>query len=220
MADDSSFRAHPIRIVAGGLMIAGAVLPFLFEPFLSTPLLSGSLLSSLLFAAALALLALGSTSVTARRPLGTAALLVLAAWVVVVAIVPQATFRGVGQPSAAELGAFRAFEYVDIGVRFLVGLVAVIQIARSDAVPRPWRWAPTWVLAAVTVTWLLQALAAATTRDGASAGVAVAAVLDGIARVGGVILLGVLAIALPDGSRTAPAAVTAQADARPEPSSP
>ena len=79
-------------------------------------------------------------------------------------------------------------------------LKGVMQIARLGAVPAPWNWVPAGMVAALTVTWLLlQVLGGGSaTTYGPNLVAWLLMGLDGLARIGGTILLGVIAIVLAD----------------------
>jgi hypothetical protein len=93
-----------------------------------------------------------------------------------------------------------SFAYADSFVQFALALVAVMQIARLGAVPAPWNWVPAGVVAALTVTWLLlQVLGGGSaTTYGPNLVTWLLMGLDGLARIGGTVLLGVIAIVLAD----------------------
>jgi len=197
MEQRSSFQAAADAklawIVGGSLLAASAVVGLVLQPV--TALVSGGdLVASILFASGLVVFAIGlrgSGSVTARRPLGTAALLVLAAWTLLVSILGVALFS-----TDLPLGALLGFGYVDSLIRFAAALVAVVQIARAGTIRRPWNWAPGWLLAAATALWLIQQALGAS--GGQSAGTVAPLVwtLEGIVNFGGPVFLGVVAIVL------------------------
>lgn len=89
-----------------------------------------------LFSAAMIVFAIGGArggSVVARKPLGMAALVVAAVWPLVTAIPNVATLIGFG----GDVGYV-----VRMAIEIAVGLVAVIEIVRSGAVPGWPRWIP------------------------------------------------------------------------------
>ena len=147
----------------------------------------------LAWAAGVLVLALGTPSVTAHRPLGTAALVGLGIWTVGAAIV-----RGILNREVAGVGGNLApvivASWVDIVGSLLLAIVAVVQIGRIEAVRRPWRWAPAWVLGIVTAEWLLGQLIGLV--GGAAVGPYVALGLGGLLNIGGTLVLGILAIGL------------------------
>lgn len=177
----------------------------------------GGALGPVLFAASLLVFAFGirgSGSVTARRPLGTATLTLLAAWVLLDPAL-SAIFRS--ELSGDVLpAALTVFSTVDPYVQFALALVAVTQILRSGAVPAPWNWAPAWALAALTLSWLVSAIVAAGTPAESDMTAIVAVVtVDGLVRASCAVVLGVLAIVLADRSRrTVAQPVPAPSDVR------
>lgn len=66
--------------------------------------------------------------------------------------------------------------------------------------PAPWKWVPTWIVVAVSVSWLLLQLVGggSATVFGPNLVTWILMGLDGIARIGGTVLLGVIAIVLAD----------------------
>lgn len=186
-------------VIGGALLIATVVV--------STPLswyFGGGVIKAVLFAAALLVFAFGirgSGSVTGRRPLGTAALVVLAAWVLI-----RRVAWGLPWVNAVGTEVLMDVSYVDSVVQLTAALVAVVQIGRAGVIPRPWQWAPAWALGAVVVPSLLGLLLLAV---GATQGVLgltmFVSALDGLARTAGPVFLGVLAIVLGDRVGRAPA---------------
>lgn len=97
----------------------------------------------ILWAAAVLVFAIGSAShdsVTARRPLGTIALILLALWSPAMRVI--GLFQDPTNPTPIV-----PWE-VTILVPLALSLVAVVQIARAGVVPRRWRWMPTIALGA------------------------------------------------------------------------
>lgn len=114
--------------------------------------------SGLLFAAALVLFAVGlghGGSVTARRPLGTSALIAFAIWDFVrpwlMGLIPY--------PGTDDSGYFSTMRMLAITgevISLILLVIAVTQIGRLRVVPRPWNWAPLWALAVVVLGQVLQ----------------------------------------------------------------
>jgi hypothetical protein len=185
-------------IVGGALLIGSVALRLILQP--AAPLIfGGSVIAALLFSGALLIFAFGirgSGSVTARRPLGTATLSALAAWILLVTVVNDAIFAAT-MPSETLM----VFGYIDSFVQFVFALVAAVQIARAGVVPYPWNWAPGWMLAAVAVPWLLSQALAVGDSSQMTEWITVVIALDSAARVGGPIFLGVLAIVLANRAR-------------------
>jgi hypothetical protein len=165
-------------------------------------LFGGETLRSALFAAALLVFAIGirgSGSVTARRPLGTVALILLAAWLLL-----GSTLNAVFSTFATDAvpGVLLGFGYVDSFVQFALALVAVMQIGRLRVVPTPWNWVPAWALAAVSLSWLvIQLLGLVLGAQGNTLLTLYILNMDSIVRSASVVLLGVLAIVLADRAR-------------------
>jgi hypothetical protein len=183
--------AQQTWIVGGSLLLATVVITVTFQ---SVPSFfpGASFISIGVFSAALLVFAFGLSgagSITARRPLGTSALSALAIWTLLAPIL-SLFFT----PADYDQGLTLAWGYIDSVVRFLLALVAVIQIARAGVVPRPWNWAPTWVLAAVAGSWLLQLISVTVlSRDVASISGALMS-LDILTNFAGAVFLGVVAI--------------------------
>ncbi len=150
---------------------------------------------TLLAAAALVVFAIGfgaAGSVTARRPLGTIALLALAAWEVLSPLL-WTVFAGI------LIGAsFESLSTLDILTRVLsliFAMIAVWQIVRVAVIPRPWNWAPLWALAAFVAAQVLPYLAEATgIRDQET--LVLMHGFAGVVLLAGNLFLGVLAIML------------------------
>jgi hypothetical protein len=133
-------------------------------------------------------------SVTARRPLGTIALLLLAVWLLVG---DTLLFSDYVNPGLALI-----LGYTNSFIQFSVALIGVVQIARAPVVPRPWNLAPAVVLATSTFTWLLLQLVStfisAWPAGGPSAWIVVLIIFDTLASIGGLMVLGLIAIILAD----------------------
>ncbi|MET0844465.1 MAG: hypothetical protein ABWY23_11485 [Mycetocola sp.] len=191
--------------VGGVLLLATVVLgTALAQP---GPLLfGGGLIATLCFSASLIVFAFGirdSESVTARHPLGTIALILLAVWVVVGLVATDVFGSSVSADTLSP--ALVVFSYVDPYLRFALALIAVIQIGRARVVPVPWNWAPAWALVAVTVPWLASTIiVAATTGGSAIRTLLFLSSVDTLARVGSAVFLGVVAIVLADRSLRPP----------------
>lgn len=107
-----------------------------------------------LFAAAGILFVIGvgrAGSVTGRRPVGTAATILL-----VLAPVTQSYWYGfvpndVTNPNTVEdISTLIMMTYY--GIVLALAIISVVQIARAKVVPSPWRWAPLWVLIWTPIT--------------------------------------------------------------------
>ncbi|MDT0158053.1 hypothetical protein Q9R19_10505 [Microbacterium sp. ARD32] len=147
-------------MLGGGLLTASALLHLWAT---SVPGAGGfEFVPDLLFTAGLVVFAIGlgaSGSVTARRPLGTVALIALAVWLPAAPllqelIVPSNPMGDMvdGNAGAQLIGMVGiSTEVVSLGL----ALIAVVQIGRIGVIPHAWRWAPLWALAAVVAMRLL-----------------------------------------------------------------
>lgn len=146
-------------MLGGGLLAASALLGLALRSFLlpGLPFLS---LSDALFAAGAVILAIGlgsAGSVTARRPVGTTAIIALAAWLLVASPLQQLLLPmevSFDDP-AGRGGYFQLVNLVGITVEFVslvLAIIAVVQIGRTGVVPKPWAWAPLWALGVVVVS--------------------------------------------------------------------
>lgn len=182
----------------GGALLLTTVVIGVAQPALSLIPLGGSIRPTL-FSAALLVFAFGirgSGSVTARRPLGSIALTALAAWLLLGSVLQDiiaSTFSNDSLPTG-----LMAFGYVDSYVKFALALVAVVQIARAGVVPAPWKWVPAGVVGAASVSWLLIEIVSVGSTQGFGLGTVALLSVDALVRVGGTVLLGVLAIVLAD----------------------
>jgi len=184
----------------GGVLLLVSVVFGVAAQSVTTLIGAGGVIRVVVYAAALLVFAFGlrgSGSVTARRPLGTAALTVLAVWLVLGQVFSSVLIAAF--PHDSPPGSLLQFGYIDPFVQFAAALVAVIQIARAGVVPAPWNWAPAWALVAVSVPWLLtQVIAAGDTQQSALTPIILIGALDGLIRVGSALFLGVLAIVCGD----------------------
>ena len=182
----------------GGALLLTTVVIGVAQPALSLIPLGGSIRPTL-FSAALLVFAFGirgSGSVTARRPLGSIALTALAAWLLLGSVLQDiiaSTFSNDSLPTG-----LMAFGYVDSYVKFALALVAVVQIARAGVVPAPWKWVPAGVVGSASVSWLLIEIVSVGSTQGFGLGTVALLSVDALVRVGGTVLLGVLAIVLAD----------------------
>ena len=181
------------------MFLATVVLSAAFQP----NFIGADFARNALYAAALLVFAVGirgGGSITARRPLGTVTLVVLAALILFMPIAEGIIFSG-EHPSNSLL----AFGYTNSFAQFALALIAATQIARAGVVPRPWNWLPLWILAAVSVLWFVQQIAAGNLAPETIPLILTTARLDGLVRNGASAFLGVLAIVLatrPDSPRT------------------
>lgn len=179
-----------------GLIICGAAaavrgaFPGLFPSFTLTLVGVGA------FAVSLILIGVGlsrDSSVVGRRPLGVVAMLVLAVW-------PVFSLFLVPLPAAAPPPGdplLLVYGITSLLVPLAASAVAALEIARARVVPSPWRWAPSWALAAVVAVNVLAQglmLVAGPERVQHFAGLIIA--LETMAFSAAVVGLGVLAIVL------------------------
>ena len=95
-------------------------------------------------------------SVVARKPLGIAAMGVVAFWPLVTTTVSALLTALIPGPDDRLL----MWGYASVLITFAAGLIASLEIARSGAVPSPWNWAPLVALGVQTLAWLLPQLLA------------------------------------------------------------
>lgn len=180
--------------IGGALLIASTFVAAFLGPVLwSVP--GGELVGPVLVAVALLLFAFGfrgAGSVTARRPLGTVALVLLALW--------SFADRAVWWLLPLDESTPERFGFLFAAIpllRAVLAAVACVQIARAGVAPAPWNWAPCWALVAVILPPLAQALLVAAAPQSADQAILTLLVsLDGLARAAAAVFLGVLAIVL------------------------
>jgi hypothetical protein len=192
--------------LGGALLLASVVATVVFQPGFYAFTWVGYI-PTVLFSAALMIFAFGirgSGSITAGRPLGTGALAALAVWLVLMDVLPATI--GSALTVTSPLAVLIALNYLKLVVQLALAIIAVVQIARAGVVPAPLAWVPTWVLVACTATWLLSQLAGIVLVN-VSQVAAIFLTLDGATRIGGTIVLGVLAIVLADRMTRTPLAV-------------
>ncbi|UJP09868.1 hypothetical protein L2X99_16055 [Microbacterium sp. KUDC0406] len=143
--------------MAGGVLLLTSVLTMAVNNMPGAWL---GALPGLLFDAALVILAIGlgrGGSVTARRPMGTGALIAFAVWDLVWPWVKGL----VPYPATPDDDYFATMQLLGITgqvVSLILAAVAVTQIGRLRVVPRPWNWAPLWAFAAVVLCQVLQSV--------------------------------------------------------------
>lgn len=203
MGDNSgSARVAPGRawIVGGALFLGSVVIGLGTQPLVAM-IAGGTIVATLLFSAALVVFAIGiggRGSVSARKPLGTIALCVLAVWTPVVAIVQQLL-----AVSLITSGTLLAYSWVTSLVQFILALIAVVEIGRAGVVPRPWTWVPAAALAVVAVLWLLEQFPLL--QNDLAVGSAFMTV-EGLVRIAAPVLFGVVAIVYANRVPAVPAA--------------
>ncbi|WP_344292554.1 hypothetical protein [Agromyces neolithicus] len=192
--DATTRDARRAWTIGGALLIVSTLVGTIAAPMLWTIPGSG-FAGPALFSIALLIFAFGirrAGSVTARRPLGTGALAVLALWTFasrfVWDFIPDESLALDQQVVLGTVGTLMAA---------ILAAVAAVQVARAGVVPSPWNWAPFWALIAVIVPSLLQLLIFAVGSSSSSqAAVTVLVGLDQLVRSTAVVFLGVLAIVL------------------------
>ncbi len=179
--------------IGGGLLLASVALSLV--PFF------GQSARVILFSAALLVFAFGVRgvgSVTARRPIGTAALTLLAVWLILGAVFRDVA--GFGYSNWLTSDAMKLFTNLDSFATFAIALVVVVQIARVGAVPAPWKWLPAMIRAVLVVIWLPVNLIMFDSPGSYFPNPILwfLTFSDGITRIGGTMLMAVIAIVLGD----------------------
>ncbi|MDL5350590.1 hypothetical protein [Microbacterium sp. zg-YB36] len=148
------------------------------------------------FAAMVLLFAIGlsrEASVVNRKPLGMAALIVVAVWPIIASMLLPILIQEQTSPGDGPT----VFTYIDLIVRVAAGVIAVIQIARAGIVPSPWRWAPLWAFAAHAAVWVvLQILLVGAGTADPQGLVSLILTLSLVANLVGTLGLGVIALVL------------------------
>lgn len=160
---DPSGSAARVRrrtwIVGGSLLVSSALIALTLRG-LSGVHVAPISLPDMLFAAGAVIFAIGfgrAGSVTARRPLGTFALVGLAVWILLSPLLLRLTVPVSAEDISESFIMFSGMMSITIEVVSLVlAIIAATQIARIRAVPRPWNRAPLWALVAVAVVRLLR----------------------------------------------------------------
>lgn len=137
-----------------GLIVSG-VIGMLESALLFSPAAGWvRLFGDLVYAGSLAVFAVGITrsdSIVGRKVLGVVSIIGFGLWPLVNPLLTSIPAL-MEQPAA---GALPAYSYVVVLVPLVLGGLAVTEIVRSRIVPSPWRWAPTWVLAAQVLAWII-----------------------------------------------------------------
>ncbi|MGR2751919.1 hypothetical protein [Agromyces arachidis] len=143
-------------LLGGWLLVGAAVADLLAATLL--PALGVIVVGPVLFGVALLVFAngiRGAGSITRRQPLGTWALILLAAW----SIAGPLAWR-LFPVSALTEEQLQLLAGIDTLIGLTLAVIASIEVARARIVPSPWNWAPMWALAAVFVVSLAMILAA------------------------------------------------------------
>ena len=183
-------RGRRLTWTIGGVGLIGAgVAGMLQSATLGSSLADGLAATvDVLWAAALLVFAVGSSprdSVTARRPLGTVALVLLALWSLAMRV--AGLFQDPMNPTP-----LIPWEVTTV-VPLVLSVVAVVQIARVGVVPRRWRWAPAIALGVQIASF---AIGQALMMDQATAmqTVGLASALGMLGFLAGTLGLGVIAL--------------------------
>lgn len=146
-------------IVGGSLLVASALIALTLRGLPGVQFAPVSL-PDMLFAAGAVIFAIGfgrAGSVTARRPLGTFALVGLAVWILLSPLLLRFTVPVSAEDISGSFIMFSGMMSITIeAVSLVLAIIAATQIARIRAVPRPWNRAPLWALVAVAVVRLLR----------------------------------------------------------------
>lgn len=168
---------------------------------------AAAIVRDVIFGAAVLLFAIGlsaEASVVARRPLGVTALVIVALWPFAIHFAQpflptmnNETFEAGMETYRTAEAVLTAVFFVDLLVSLAAALIAVVQIARAQTVPRPWRWAPLWALLASVASWVLpQLLFTLTTPLGAQDISSTWIVLGALGFLARTLGLGILALVL------------------------
>ena len=184
--------------IGGALLIVSPVLA-LGSPSIGSQIPGGGYVGPVCFAAATVLFAFGirgSGSVTARRPLGTTALVFLGVWGLVTAVLLGGPLMSTIYAATGGVEWTVAISFANVLIQFVGALIAAIQIAQAGVVPRPWNWAPTGALAAITVPWVVLQVVGLVGGPGVAFLAFGFSTIDGIINIAAAIFLGVVAIVL------------------------
>ena len=197
---DDGARARRDTWMTGGMLFVLSALATLVPPELTFGLPVG--IPTLLFGLGAVIFAVGlgsAGSVTARRPLGTGAVVALVIWTVAVAPV---LWMVVTRDGPTERGADAYYSAVTVTstatelISLALALIAAAQIGRAGVVPKPWRWAPLWALVAVVVAQLVPNLVASSGPVTDQTQLIALFSLIGLLTASAVAFLGVVAIVL------------------------
>jgi len=194
-------------VLGGALLVASALTRLAAQG----PLASLYRAVDVLFVAGSLVLVIGlgrAGSVTARRPLGTGAVIALALVLLGAPFAWDALLRDAdGYGSGQLIGASVLLTMVQAVVTLMLAIIAVVQIGRAGVIPRPWNWAPLWALGVVVATRLLAMVPLSPLLpDPADASVALFVTgLLGVINTAAIAFLGIVAIVR--GTRTEPGSV-------------
>lgn len=155
-----------------------------------------TVVTDVIFAASILLFAFGlsrEASIVARKRVGMTAMVVVALWPLAAFVASQA----LAPQTSADDTVWMIFNYSSLLVPAAAALLAAAQIARAEAVPAPWRWAPLWVLGAYALMWAVPEILFVTVRpESIQAFADLLLMLGTLASLAGTLGLGILAIVL------------------------
>ena len=140
-------------VLGGALLVASALVQLAAQGSLA-PLYRAA---DVLFAAGALVLVIGigrAGSVTARRPLGTGAVVALVVVLLVAPYLSSTLLTGIA-PAPGTISGYQIFFWIQLAVSLMLAILAATQIGRAGVVPQPWNWAPLWALGAVTLAQLI-----------------------------------------------------------------
>jgi len=196
--DADATRSRRRTWVTGGALFIASALLGLAPPELPFGATRG--VSTVLFVAGAMIFAIGlgrAGSVTARRPLGTGAVIGLAVWQLLVG--PLFGVIALGLYLATGTDPLQTGSMLPLAlevVTLALALVASVQIARTRVVPQPWNRAPLWALLAIAATHVIVNVAASANLIDDQEALWVLFSLIGLISSAALTFLGVLAIVL------------------------
>lgn len=203
--------AHRDRVrrrtwLTGGILLVSAALLYLVSS-IAAPMLRSAPIGDLCFAVAVFIFAIGlgkAGSVTARRPMGTGALIAFVIWWLAYPKIMALMF----EPEAfGWIPLYSTLSITALVVALVLAVIAVVQIARIAVVPAPWNWAPLWALCVVVLGQVINALPiGAVFSDDQNMLIAFSGLLQLVGTIA-MVFLGVVAIVLaarPTPDRTVP----------------
>lgn len=196
MSDPSARRTDAASLqrtlrVGGVLLLVHAAAKLLVATLVFSPVGSAlGWIGTFAFSGALVVFAvgIGRASLVARRPLGTTALLVWAAWPLVdsvfAALVPFETGNAL----------WAAWGYIAQVLPLLAAIVAVVQIGRAGVLHGGIRWAPLWALVGAVAASLVLYAAMAAYAGGGSDILDVGIAVQSLVFIAAPATLGILAL--------------------------
>ncbi|MFF1633270.1 hypothetical protein [Leifsonia sp. NPDC058248] len=197
-SDSNSADTRLAWTIGGALLLVSPVLS-LGTPPIGSFIPGGGYFGPVCFSAATVLFAFGirgSGSVTARRPLGTTALVFLGVWTMLTATLLGGPVMSTIYAATGGNEWTLAIGNATVLIQSLGALIAAIEIGRAGVVPRPWNWAPTWALAAIAVPWAILRIVGLVGEPAVMMLVFAFSTIDGIINITAAVFLGVVAIVL------------------------